>query len=126
MTPAPAPAPKPNPDSGKVSQPEVRQYDEIVRLQGRGVVYRDGQRLGETGYDLMIVPPQHRRPTLEPGTPPTDRVDITGMLTDRLYIGQDVQGIGALTLMLEDGRRLQFKILEPETNEIIGLGDLRR
>jgi hypothetical protein len=27
-------------------------------------------------------------------------------------------------LMLEDGRRFEFKVLEPETNEIIGLNDL--
>jgi hypothetical protein len=123
MTPAPAPAPKPNPDD--VSKPNVRHYDDVVRLQGRGVVYRDGQRLGETRYDLMIIPPSHRRPTLEPGKPPANRVDITGRLTDRFYIGQDVQGISALTLVLEDGRRLPFKVLEPSTNEIIGVGDLR-
>lgn len=122
MAPAPAPAPKPD----DVQQPAVQQYDDIVRLKGRAVVYRDGQRLGETGYDLMIVPPQHRRLTLEPGKPPTDRPDITGFLTDRLFLGEDVQGAGPLTLMLEDGRRLEFRISEPETNEIIGVGDLRR
>ena len=126
MTPAPAPAPKPTPDRAEASKPDVQQYDDVVRLRGRGVVYRDGQRLGETGYDLMIVPPQHRRPTLEAGTPPVDRADISGFLTDRFYIGEDVQGGGPLTLMLEDGRRLQFKVIEPSTNEIIGLGDLRR
>jgi len=124
MAPAPAPAPKPNPDAVPTS--DVQQYDDVVRLRGRGIVYRNGQRLGETGYDLMIIPPNHRRPTLEPGRPPADRVDITGMLTDRFYIGEDVQGGGPLTLMLEDGRRLQFRILEPDTNEIIGIGDLRR
>jgi len=36
-----------------------------------------------------------------------------------------VQGNGPLTLVIEDGRRLQFRVLEPDTNEIIGLGDLR-
>src|SRR5262249_6834696 len=106
--------------------PDERQYDDVVRLQGRGIVYRDGQRLGETGYDLMIIPPQHRRKTLESGTPPVDRADISGMLTDRFNIGEDVQGAGPLTLMLEDGRRLQFKVIEPSTNEIIGLSELRR
>jgi hypothetical protein len=125
MTPAPAPAPKPSPDPEPVSRPDEHHYDDVVRLQGRGVVYRDGQRLGETGYDLMIIPPDHLRPTLESGHPPVDRVDITGYLTDRFFIGEDVQGGAGLTLVLEDGRRLQFKILEPDTNEIIGLGDLR-
>jgi len=127
MTPAPVPAPKPNPDpdSEPAGKPEEQNYGDVVRLQGRGVVYRDGERLGETGYDLMVIPPDHQRPTLEPGNPPADRVDITGYLTDRFYIGEDVQGAGALTLVLEDGRRLQFRVLEPDTNEIIGLGDLR-
>jgi hypothetical protein len=127
MPPAPAPAPKPHPDpdSEPVARPGEHDYDDVVRLQGRGVVYRDGERLGETGYDLMVIPPDHQRPTLEPGTPPVDRADITGYLTDRFFIGEDVRGSGALTLVIEDGRRLQFRILEPDTNEIIGLGDLR-
>jgi len=98
--------------------------DDVVRLQGRGVVYRNGQRLGETGYDIMIVPPQHSRPTLEPGTPPSDRPDITGYLTDRFYIGEDVQNGGALTLVLEDGRRFDFTVLVPDTNEIIAVSPL--
>jgi hypothetical protein len=105
-----APAPQPN---------------DVVRLQGRGTVYRNGQRLGETGYDLMIVPPKHTRPVFSPGTPPTDRPDITGVLTDRFYLGEDVEGAednkSTLTLALEDGRRFEFKVLEPGTNEIIGL-----
>jgi len=127
MTPAPVPAPKPNPDpdSEPVGKPEEQNYGDVVRLHGRGIVYRDGERLGETGYDLMIIPPNHSRPTLEPGTPPVDRVDITGYLTDRFFIGEDVQGNGPLTLVIEDGRRLQFRVLEPDTNEIIGLGNLR-
>jgi hypothetical protein len=102
----PAPAPDP---------------EDIIRLQGRGTVYRNGQALGETGYDVIIVPPNHRRIALESGTPPADRPDVTGYLTDRFYIGEDVHGAGELTLQLEDGRRFEFKVLEPETNEIIGL-----
>jgi hypothetical protein len=94
--------------------------DDIVRLQGRGVVYRDGERLGETGYDLMIVPPNHRRAVLEPGIPPADRPDITGNLTNAFFRGEDVQG-GELTLALEDGHRFEFKVLIPDTNEIIGI-----
>jgi hypothetical protein len=63
---------------------------------------------------------------LEPGTPPANRPDITGILTDRFYIGEDVQGGGTLELLLEDGRRFDFKVLEPETNEIIAISDLRQ
>lgn len=93
--------------------------DDIVRLQGHGVVYRNGERLGETGYDIMIVPPHHRRQVLESGSPPTDRPDITGSLTDAFFLGEDVEG-GELTLALEDGRRFEFRVLVPDTNEIIG------
>jgi hypothetical protein len=94
--------------------------DDIVRMQGQGVVYRNGERLGETGYDIMIVPPHHRRPALEPGTPPTDRPDITGNLTGAFFLGQAAQG-GRLTLALEDGHRFEFKVTVPDTNEIIGV-----
>jgi len=119
---AAVPAPQPAPDD-QPRDKAPRDQDDVVRLQGRGVVYRDGQRLGETGYDLMIVPPHHRRATLEPGNPPSDRPDITGFFTDAFYIGEDAQG-GRMTLVLEDGRRLDFRVLVPDTNEIIGLGDL--
>jgi len=97
--------------------------DDIIRLQGQGVVYRDGERLGETGYDLIIVPPNHRRIVLESGHAPADRPDITGSLTDAFFLGEAVEG-GELTLALEDGRRFEFKVLVPDTNEIIGTGRL--
>jgi hypothetical protein len=32
----------------------------------------------------------------------------------------------ALTLMLEDGQQLEFKVLVPDTNEIVGIGPLHR
>jgi|SRR5689334_23115640 hypothetical protein len=121
---ATAPAPQPEPQQPEPQQQEAH-YDDITRLQGRGVVYRSGARIGETGYDLMILPPHHRRPALEPGNPPDDRPDITGVLTDRFYIGEDVKG-AALTLMLEDGQQLEFKVLVPDTNEIVGIGPLHR
>jgi hypothetical protein len=94
--------------------------DDIVRLQGRGVVYRNGERLGETGYDLMIVPPHHRRPVLGPNNPPTGRPDITGSLTESFFLDGNVRG-GELTLVLQDGRRFEFKVLVPDTNEIVAI-----
>ena len=111
--PAGAPAPQPQDES-----------QDVIRLQGRGTVYRNGKPLGETGYDLIIVPPNHWRITLESGTPPTDRPDITGYLTDRFYIAEDVQGSGSLTLQIDDGRRFEFVVIEGDTNEIIGLDTL--
>jgi hypothetical protein len=99
--------------------------DDIVRLTGHGVVYRNGERLGEAEYDLMIVPPHHRRPALEPGSPPVDRPDITGILNGALYLGEAVKGDpdrhNTLTLELEDGRKFDFNVLVPDTNEIIGV-----
>jgi hypothetical protein len=104
--------------------------DDIERLKGHGIVYRNSERLGEVDYDLMIVPPGHRRPTLEPGTPPPDRPDITGILNGALFLGEVVKdakdadaahGGGALTLALEDGRRFEFRVLVPDTNEIVGI-----
>src|SRR5882672_5240731 len=59
--------------------------DDVLHMTGRGIIYKDGERLGEAGYDLMIVPPHHRG-VLESGTPPIDRPDITGTLTDGLFL----------------------------------------
>jgi hypothetical protein len=97
--------------------------EDIERLTGHGTVYKNARRLGECDYDLMIVPPHHRRAVLEPGSPPTDRPDITGMLNGALYLGEAVRGNdgGKLTLELEDGRRFEFVVAVPDTNEIIGV-----
>jgi hypothetical protein len=99
--------------------------DDIIRLKGHGIVYRNSERLGETDYDLMIVPPNHQRPTLEPGSPPVDRPDITGILNGALYLGEAIKGDSeqrhTLTLELEDGRKFEFKMLVPDTNEIVGV-----
>jgi hypothetical protein len=97
--------------------------DDIIRLQGTGTVYNSSERLGTTAYDLMIVPPHPHRPTLEPGTPPADRPDITGVLNGALFLGEAVKRVegGRLTLELEDGRRFEFVVTVPDTNEIIGV-----
>lgn len=98
--------------------------DDIERLKGHGVVYRKSERLGEVDYDLMIVPPHHRRAALEPGTPPPDRPDITGILNGALFLGEAVHEAKdgePLTLALEDGRKFEFRVLVPDTNEIVGI-----
>jgi len=52
------------------------------------------------------------------------KTHITGYLTDRFYIAEDVQGSGSLTLQIDDGRRFEFVVIEGDTNEIIGLDTL--
>ncbi len=94
--------------------------DDVVHMTGRGVIYKDGVRLGETGYDIMIVPPHRRGAVLESGTPPADRPDISGTLTDSLFLGEAVHD-GRLTLELEDGHRFEFTVIVPDTNEILGV-----
>jgi hypothetical protein len=94
--------------------------DDVVHMIGRGVIYKDGERLGEAGYDLMIVPPHRRGAVLESGTPPVDRPDISGTLTDSMLLGEAIHG-GRLTLALEDGHRFEFTVIVPETNEILGV-----
>jgi hypothetical protein len=111
----PQPERPPAPSTSTVPFP-----DDVVRMTGRGVIYKDDVRLGETGYDIMIVPPHRRRGVLESGTPPADRPDISGTLTDSLFHGEAGRG-GHLTLALEDGHRFEFTVIVPDTNEILGV-----
>lgn len=111
-------ATRPQPESPETSA--VPFPDDVVHLTGRGILYKDSERLGEAGYDLMIVPPHRRGTVLESGTPPSDRPDITGTLTDSMFLGEAVHG-GRLTLALEDGHRFEFTVIVPDTNEILGV-----
>jgi hypothetical protein len=96
----------------------------VQRLTGRGVVRRGGQQLGEVDYDITITPPNLRGSTFEPGFEPKVSADITGRLMGPLYQAEDlVHGIH--TLVLEDGREFDFRVLQPETNEIIGVSWFR-
>jgi hypothetical protein len=92
---------------------------EIQRLIGHGVVYRDGARLLETDYDLTITPPALRGLTFEPGNEPRVTADITGRLLGPLYEAEALAK-GA-TLVLEDGRSFDFRVIQPDTNEIVGV-----
>lgn len=92
----------------------------IERLQGHGAVYRDGLRLFETDYDLTITPPELRGATFEPGREPKSSPDITGQLLGPLFETEKVAE-GVSTLVLEDGRAFDFRVLQPDTNEIVGV-----
>jgi hypothetical protein len=126
--PAPASQPQsPSPQESHAPQPlaidatgGVPFPEDILHTTGRGLLYRNGERLGEVDYDLMIVPPHRRGTVLESGTPPDDRPDISGTLTQSPFLGEAIHG-GRLTLALVDGHRFEFTVLVPETNEILGV-----
>ena len=92
----------------------------IERLIGHGVVYHNGVRLFEADYDLTITPPELRGLTFEPGNEPQGTPDITGRLLGPLYETEPIAH-GA-TLVLADGRALDFRVIQPDTNEIVGVG----
>lgn len=97
---------------------------EFERLLGHGVVYHNGVRALEIDYDLTITPPGIQSATFAPGTEPMARPDITGRLLGNLYDAEKLAE-GTATLVLEDGRSLDFRVIRPDTNEIVGLTELR-
>jgi hypothetical protein len=95
----------------------------IERIKGHGIVSRDGVRLFETDYDLTITPPELRGATFESGNEPHVTPDITGRLLGPLYESEPLaQGA---TLALEDGRAFDFRVIQPDTNEIVGVSWFR-
>ena len=101
------------------STPPTRDTAGIERLTGDGVVSRNGVRILETGYDLTITPPALPGLTFEPGSEPKVTPDITGRLLGPLYEAEELSGVATLTL--EDGRSFDFRVLRPDTNEIVGV-----
>lgn len=93
---------------------------EIERLTGHGVVYYDGERVLDTDYDLTITPAALQGATFAPGTEPASRPDITGRLLGDLYDAEKLAE-GTATLVLEDGRSFDFRVIQPDTNEIVGV-----
>jgi hypothetical protein len=93
---------------------------QIERLLGHGVVYHNGVRTLEVDYDITITPPALQGATFAPGATPTSRPDITGRLLGELYDAEQLAE-GSATLVLEDGRAFDFRVIQPDTNEIIGL-----
>ena len=104
--------------------------DAVERIVGHGVIRSGGATLGETDYDLTITPAHLRGTvTFEPGnealgTNDPQGADISGRLLGQFYQTENlVEGIH--TLALEDGREFDFRVLQPETNEIVGVSWFR-
>ncbi len=111
-----------------VGEQSVPVPNEVVRLKGRGVVYKQGERMADTGYDIIITPAHLQERVFEPGQNTKNTAQITGMLTDSFYtLGSGESTMrDVLTLELEDGRQFDFRVMRPDTNEIIGVSWLRR
>lgn len=81
----------------------------------------------EIDYDLTVSPstaPDTRlEPGFEPGSAADVRPDIAGQLLGPFYTGEQLPGIH--TLVLEDGREFDFRVIQPDTNEIVAVSSLR-
>jgi hypothetical protein len=104
--------------------------DAVERIVGHGVICSDGVTIGETDYDITVTPAHLRGAvTFEPGnaalgTNDPQGADITGRLLGSFYDAEKlVEGIH--TLVLADGREFDFRVLQPETNEIVGVSWFR-
>ncbi len=104
--------------------------DAVERVVGHGVICGDGVTIGETDYDITVTPAHLRGAvTFEPGnaalgTNDPQGADITGRLLGSFYDAEKlVEGIH--TLVLADGREFDFRVLQPETNEIVGVSWFR-
>jgi hypothetical protein len=102
----------------------------VERFQGHGFIRRGDERLAEVDYDVIVTPAELRGTglTYEAGSPrdrePKAGPDIAGRLLGPLYQAQDFAE-GIYTLVLDDGREFDFRVLQPETNEIAGVSVLR-
>ena len=92
---------------------------EIERIPGHGVVYRDGVRALETDYDLMITPAARRGAAFDSRHDASDTPDITGRLLGNFFDAEALTGTS--TLVLEDGRAFDFRVIQPDTNEIVAV-----
>jgi hypothetical protein len=109
----------PTPSSPTSSDRRADEPTNIERLTGHGAVYRNGLRVLETDYDLTVTPPALRGGTFEPGNEPKVASDITGRLLGPLFETESLEGVH--TLVLEDGRAFDFRVIQPDTNEIVGV-----
>ena len=102
----------------------------VERFQGHGMIRRGDEQLAETDYDVIITPAELRGTglTYEAGSPldraPKAGPDISGQLLGSFYQAQDFAE-GIHTLVLEDGSEFDFRVLQPDTNEIVGVSVLR-
>jgi hypothetical protein len=113
-----------------VDDPGPSAPNAVERFVGHGVIRSGGAAIGETDYDITITPAHLRgATTFEPGSEPLGTndpqgADITGRLLGSFYDAEKlVEGIH--TLVLEDGREFDFRVLQPETNEIVGVSWFR-
>jgi hypothetical protein len=111
----------------------------VEHLTGHGKVLRDGTPIMDLDYDLTVSLPSDRKsatqrmhvrdsdePARDQASPPAERppyLDIAGRLLGALYTGEQLLGVH--TLVLEDGRELEFRVVQPDTNEIVAVSDLR-
>jgi hypothetical protein len=102
----------------------------VERLQGHGIIRRGDEQVAETDYDVMITPAELRGTglTYEAGSPldraPKPGPDISGRLLGPFFQAQEFAE-HIHTLVLEDGREFDFRVIQPDTNEIVGVSVLR-
>jgi len=118
-----------NPTADRPGAGASRFGDAIERYVGHGTIRHGDAVVGECDYDVIVTPPHLRGHgiTFEAGLPdaePKNAPDITGRLLGPLFeaepFAEDVH-----TLVLEDGREFDFRVLQPDTNEIIGVSWFR-
>jgi hypothetical protein len=86
----------------------------VERLVGRGLVLRDGTPIIEIDYDLTMAPRSDGA---------SSDLDVAGRLIGPFYTAEDM--LDGHTLVLEDGREFDFRVIQPDTNEIVAVSDLR-
>lgn len=96
---------------------------EIQRFTGHGTIYCGAARVSEADYEIMVTPAELRGVTFEPGNEPKVSPDITGRLLGNFFQAESLQGVH--TLRLADGREFDFRVLQPDTNDIIGVSWFR-
>lgn len=123
--------PTPGDREAPQAEPEAVQSEiGVERFQGHGIIRRGDERIAETDYDVIITPAELRGTglTYEAGSPldraPKAGPDISGRLLGPFFQAQEfVEDIH--TLVLEDGCEFDFRVLQPDTNEIVGISVLR-
>jgi hypothetical protein len=124
---------RPPMDDRETQQTEPQPVSEdigVERVQGHGIIRRGDERLAETDYDVIITPAELRGTglTFEAGSPldraPKAGPDIAGQLLGPFFQAQEFAE-DIHTLVLEDGREFDFRVIQPDTNEIVGVSMLR-
>lgn len=117
-------------DESKLGEPQAPDDIGVERFQGHGIIRRGEEQVGETDYDITITPAELRGTglTYEAGSPfdraPKPGPDISGRLLGPFFQAQEFAE-RIHTLVLEDGSEFDFRVLQPDTNEIVGVSVLR-